>query len=208
MVDSFETKVCPYCAESIKAAAVVCRFCSRELEGDKPKSNEPKSHEVVTEKVKCKTCNKRILPSTASKHHGNCARCDQYLKKIETFKFYFALSTIVALAILLYLLFFTSDEPQQTRSINSLPKVKNSTSEEIKSNTEVGNYSGTAGYYLLEDDARPIATAALIKDKPDSLINSLKHGCRVITARYNNSSSLTARSKELYRKTKAVCDTY
>lgn len=28
------TKPCPYCAETIKAAAVVCRFCGRELEDE------------------------------------------------------------------------------------------------------------------------------------------------------------------------------
>lgn len=42
-MDSDDTKTCPYCAETIKAAAVVCRYCGRDLTQAQAKQPAPKA---------------------------------------------------------------------------------------------------------------------------------------------------------------------
>jgi len=53
-----DTKQCPYCAETIKAQAVVCRFCGRNLKTGQPASQPPKA--IVQQAPKRKKKSGRI----------------------------------------------------------------------------------------------------------------------------------------------------
>ena len=49
-----ETKQCPYCAETIKSDAVVCRFCNRDLESGELPSQQPPAPQVVIQQTEKK----------------------------------------------------------------------------------------------------------------------------------------------------------
>jgi hypothetical protein len=36
VLDVADTKICPYCGETIKKEAIFCRFCQKDLKGDEP----------------------------------------------------------------------------------------------------------------------------------------------------------------------------
>jgi len=70
-------------------------------------------------------------------------------------------------------------------------------------------YLGLAGQMELEGDAEVILKAhVLYKNGSNSLLASIKKGCRVTKSRYNRSSSLTPKSESIYQKLKPICDKY
>ena len=73
---SDDTKTCPFCAETIKAAAIICRFCNRDLDG--PIHRQPPTLQPALRncpdcggngqvRVGCGLCN--------GNGNNNCGRC-------------------------------------------------------------------------------------------------------------------------------------
>lgn len=87
-------------------------------------------------------------------------------------------------------------------------QVQDSVAVMDRKSTDLGVYAGLAGYELLKSDAEPINMAMLIREKPASLVDSLRHGCAVIKGRFNNTKEPLTKTIALYEKVKVVCDSY
>lgn len=78
---SHDVRACPFCAEKINTAAVLCRFCHKEIDSNKHKLNEaepisiaPKKSKEASTFVHCKKCT-ALNDSAATA----CFRCEQPL---------------------------------------------------------------------------------------------------------------------------------
>jgi hypothetical protein len=78
----------------------------------------------------------------------------------------------------------------------------------VHTSTDI-TYLGLAGQMSLEGDAEAILQANILYKKGShSLLSGIKKGCRVTKSRYNRSSSVTPKSKSIYKKLKPICDQY
>jgi hypothetical protein len=84
-------------------------------------------------------------------------------------------------------------------------------SAQVVNSSDVGSYT-YRGDEKIKEDIRPIAQASFLYKKDSEqgniLLPNIRHGCKVVRARYRNTSSPSPTVKRLFLKIDSVCDEY
>ena len=69
------SKICPFCAETIKAAAIICRYCRSDVATKEKLPEEQIEIPSGTGMAPCRKCGEDILASFLIKSNGFCRDC-------------------------------------------------------------------------------------------------------------------------------------
>jgi predicted nucleic acid-binding Zn ribbon protein len=113
-----DTKKCPFCAEEIKQEAVFCRYCKRDLSGNK----EAAISSIDTKK--CPLCGKEM-----EKQAATCQACGYNVEKVHRPKRGKTLYWVLGIVLLIGLLSSALKDKDTDRksTSNSSPKKQSST---------------------------------------------------------------------------------
>ena len=69
------SKICPFCAETIKAAAIICRYCRSDVATKEKLPEDQIEIPAGTGMAPCRKCGEDILASFLVKSNGFCRDC-------------------------------------------------------------------------------------------------------------------------------------
>jgi hypothetical protein len=192
-------KTCPKCGLQNPTAKVLnaCTNCGNKNTLEAKKCVHCSVERPFSKmKAKCKNCQKEIHYATKL-----CIHCGQINPNLTVGRVILTIGLVACVPLFLFSYCDSSDNTKTAQSSNKTAQTSTKTNDAA--------YLGLAGQMLLEGDAEVILQAHILyKQGSYSLSSSIKKGCRVAKSRYNRSTSLTPKSKAIYKKLKPICDQY